>query len=58
MKMTITEALEKLGIEFIGDTNRMTTDEVLRFFDLTVDDDGEIIDAAGKATGIWYEGII
>ncbi len=58
MKMTITEALEKLGIEFIGDTNRMTTDEVLRFFDLTVDDDGEIIDAAGKATGIWYEEII
>jgi hypothetical protein len=56
--MTITEALEKLGIEFIGDTNRMTTDEVLRFFDLTVDDDGEIIDAAGKATGIWYEEII
>ena len=30
----------------------------LRFFDLTVDDDGEIIDAAGKATGIWYEEII
>lgn len=58
MKMTITEALEKLGIEFIGDTNRMTTDEVLRFFDLTVDDDGEIIDAAGKATGIWCEEII
>lgn len=58
MKMTITEALETLGIEFIGDTNRMTTDEVLRFFDLTVDDDGEIIDAAGKATGIWYEEII
>lgn len=58
MKMTITEALEKLGIEFIGDTNRMTTDEVLRFFDLTVDDDGEILDAAGKATGIWYEEII
>ena len=58
MKMTISEVLEKLGIEFVGDTNRMTIDEALRFFDLTVDDDGEIIDAAGNATGIWYDDII
>ena len=54
--MTINEMLEKLGLELISN-HSMTTDEVLRIFDLTVDDDGEIIDAEGHGTGIWYEEI-
>lgn len=54
--MTINEMLEKLGLTLISNRS-MTTDEVLNLFDLSVDDDGEIIDAEGHGTGIWYEDI-
>ena len=54
--MTINEMLEKLGLTLISN-HSMTTDEILSLFDLTVDDDGEIIDAGGHGTGIWYEDI-
>ena len=54
--MTINEMLEKLGLNLISNRS-MTTDEVLNLFDLTVDDEGEIIDAEGHGTGIWYEDI-
>lgn len=54
--MTINEMLEKLGLTLISN-HSMTTDEVLNLFDLTVDDEGEIIDAEGHGTGIWYEEI-
>lgn len=37
--------------------NRMTTDEILDCLCCTVDDEGEIIDDNGKATGIWYDEI-
>lgn len=54
--MTINEMLEKLGLTLISN-HGMTNDEVLNLFDLSVDDDGEIIDAEGHGTGIWYEEI-
>ena len=37
--------------------NRMTADEILDCLCCTVDDEGEIIDDNGKATGIWYDEI-
>ena len=37
--------------------NRMTADEILDCLCCTVDDEGEIIDENGKATGIWYDEI-
>lgn len=55
-EMTINEALEKMGLTLISN-HSMTTDEVLNLFGLTVDDEGEIIDAEGHGTGIWYEEI-
>lgn len=54
--MTIYEAIEKMGLTLVGGYN-MTTDEILNLFDLTVDDEGEIIDAEGRGTGVWYEEI-
>lgn len=37
--------------------HRMTTDEIIACLGCTVDDEGEIIDANGNYTGVWYDEI-
>lgn len=40
-------------------TNRSwTADELINWFDCTVNDEGEIIAANGNKTGWWYEDIV
>lgn len=56
MNAKMKELLEILGTDLL--TNHgMTTDEQLECLGCTVDEEGEIIDENGKATGIWYEEI-
>ena len=33
----------------------MATDEVLDFFGITLDDEGQLIDEAGEPMGHWYD---
>lgn len=56
MNAKMKELLEILGADLITN-HRMTTDEQLDCLGCTVDEDGEIIDENGKATGIWFEEI-
>lgn len=56
MNEKMKELLNKLGVDIITN-HSMTTDEILDCICCTVDDEGEIIDENGKATGIWYEEI-
>lgn len=54
MNEKMKELLDKIGVDLI--TNHgMTTDEILDCICCTVDEEGEIIDENGKATGIWYD---
>ena len=54
MNEKMKDLLKLINVELI--TNRsMTTDEILECIGCTVDEDGEIIDSGGNATGIWYE---
>lgn len=56
MNAKMKKLLEILGEDLITN-HSMTTDEQLECLGCTVDEDGEIIDENGKATGIWYEEI-
>lgn len=56
MNEKMKELLEKIGADLITN-HSMTTDEILDCLCCTVDDEGEIIDENGKATGIWYDEI-
>lgn len=56
MNEKMNELLNILGINFICN-HSVTIDEFLDICGYTVDEDGEIIDSDGNATGIWYEEI-